>query len=103
ITPPADGQAMEFSGGAEKFTGDLTLVEDPKSRAVIDALGYRNISGSMDMEGSWQPSDGKMALSQYDITVDDAGTFGMTFDISGYTVDFVKSLQEMQKKMAAKP
>lgn len=103
ITPPADGSALEFSGSAEKFTGDLTLVDDPKSKEVIDALGYQSISGSIDLTGSWQPSDGKMELSQYDITVDDAGTFGMTFDVGGYTLDFIKSLQEMQKKMAAQP
>lgn len=103
ITPPEDGKAMDFSGSAEKFTGDLSLIEDPKSKEVINALGYQTISGSLEMEGSWQPSDGKMELSQYDITVDNAGTFGMTFDLSGYTMDFVKSLQEMQKKMAAQP
>jgi hypothetical protein len=103
ITPPEDGKAMDFSGSAEKFTGDLSLIEDPKSKEVINALGYQTISGSIEMEGSWQPSDGKMELSQYDITVDNAGTFGMTFDLSGYTMDFVKSLQEMQKKMAAQP
>jgi len=103
ITPPEDGKAMAFSGSAEKFTGDLSLVEDPKSKDVINALGYQNISGSMEIEGSWQPTDGKMELSQYDITVDNAGTFGMTFDLSGYTMDFVKSLQDMQKKMAAQP
>ena len=103
ITPPADGKAMEFTGKAAKFTGDLSLVEDPKSREVIDALGYQTISGNIEVGGSWQPADGKMQLSQYDITVDNAGTFGMTFDISGYTLEFVKSLQEMQKKMAEKP
>jgi hypothetical protein len=103
ITPPADGKAMEFSGGAEKFSGDLSLVEDPKSKEVINALGYQNITGSIEVGGSWQPTDGKMELSQYDITVDNAGTFGMTFDLSGYTMDFIKSLQEMQKKMAAQP
>jgi len=103
VTPPADGEAMDFTGSVEKFTGDLSLVDDPKSKEVIDALGYRNVSGSIELEGSWQPSDGKMELSQYDITVDNAGTFGMTFDLSGYTTDFVKSLQDMRKKMAAAP
>jgi hypothetical protein len=103
ITPPADGKAMEFSGGAEKFAGDLSLIQDPQSKAVIDALGYQNITGSMEIEGSWQPTDGKMEFSQYDITVDNAGTFGMTFDIGGYTMEFVKSLQDMQKKMAEQP
>jgi len=103
VTPPADGNAMEFTGSAEKFTADLTLVEDPQSRAAIEALGYQNISGDFQMEGTWQPTDGRMALSSYDITVDNAGTLGMTFDLGGYTVEFLKSVQELQKKMAAQP
>ncbi|TIP84392.1 MAG: hypothetical protein E5X60_31500, partial [Mesorhizobium sp.] len=74
ITPPADGKAMEFSGTTEKFNADLTLVEDPKSKDVINALGYQNITGNLAMEGTWQPADGKMELSKYDISVDNAGT-----------------------------
>src|SRR4029079_1595739 len=96
-------KAMEFSGNTEKFTADLSLVDDPKSKEVIDALGYQNISGNLAMAGTWQPSDGKMELSKYDISVENAGTLGMTFDLGGYTLDFIKSLQEMQKKMAAQP
>lgn len=103
ITPPTDGDAMEFSGSAEKFSADLTLAEDPKSREMIEALGYQNITGNFEMAGSWLPSDGRMELSQYDITVDNAGTLGVTFDLGGYTMDFVKSLQDMQKKMADQP
>ncbi|TIO10214.1 hypothetical protein [Mesorhizobium sp.] len=103
VTPPADGKAMEFSGTTEKFNADLTLIEDPKSKDAINALGYQNITGNLAMEGTWQPSDGKMELSKYDISVDNAGTLGMTFGLGGYTLDVIKSLQEMQKKMAAQP
>lgn len=103
VTPPADGQAMEFTGSAEKFTADLSLIEDAQSKAAIDALGYQSISGSFDIAGTWQPKDGQMALTQYDITVDNAGTFGMTFDLGGYTLDFIKSMQDLQKSMAAQP
>ena len=103
IVPPADGKALTFTGGAEKFTGDLSLVQDADSKAMIDALGYQNISGKFDMAGSWEPKDGKMDLSKYDITVDNAGTLGMTFSLGGYTTDFIKSLQQLQKKMAASP
>lgn len=103
ITPPADGKAMEFSATTEKFNADLTLVDDAKSKEAIEALGYQNISGNIDIGGTWQPSDGKMDLSKYDISVENAGTLGMTFGLGGYTVDFVKSMQEMQKKMAAQP
>ena len=103
ITPPEDGKAMELEGAIEKFTADLTLIEDPQSKAAIEALGYQNINGYAEMAGSWQPSDGRMELSQYDISVEKAGTFGMTFDFGGYTVDFVKSVQELSKKLAEQP
>ena len=77
ITPPADGKAMEFSATTEKFNADLTLVDDPKSKEVIEALGYQNIKGNIDIACTWQPSDGKMELSKYDVSVENAGTLGM--------------------------
>jgi len=103
ITPPSADKAMAFTGGAEKFTADLSLVTDPQAKAAIEAMGYQNITGSLDVAGSWQPSDGRMGFTTYDITVDDAGTFGMAFDLGGYTPDFIKALQDMQKKMAEQP
>ncbi|WP_442578052.1 hypothetical protein ACSBOB_21165 [Mesorhizobium sp. ASY16-5R] len=103
LTAPAADKAMEFTAGADKFSADLSLVEDPQAKAAIEAMGYQNITGSLDFAGSWQPSDGRMAMSTYDITVDGAGTFGMTFDFGGYTLDFIKAMQDLQKKMAEQP
>lgn len=103
ITPPADGKAMDFTANTGKFNADLTLVDDPKSKEAIEALGYQNISGNIAMAGTWQPSDGKMELSKYDIAVDNAGKLGMTFNLGGYTLDFIKSMQAMQKQLAAQP
>jgi hypothetical protein len=103
LTPIADGKPMQFTGAAEKFSADLSDVEDPQSQAVINALGYQNINGSFQMAGSWQPTDGHIGLSQYDITVENAGTFGMTLDLGGYTPDFVKSIKDIQKQMASAP
>ena len=103
IDAPEEGKPMEFTGAAEKFTADLSEVEDPASKAFIQAAGYQTINGFFELAGSWQPTDGQMTLSQYDITVDKAGTFGMTFDLGGYTPELIKQLQEMQKTMAANP
>lgn len=103
MTPPTDGKPMEFSGAVKNFTADLTIVEDPASKAVIEGLGYQTISGSAEMAGTWQPTDGRMALTQHDITVDDAGTLGVTFDIGGYTPSFMQSVQDLQKKIANQP
>ena len=103
ITPPDGEKPMAFSGSAEKFTADLSLIEDPQTQAALKAMGYETISGYFELAGSWQPSDGRMAFNQYDITVENAGTFGMTFDIGGYTADFIKSMQDLQKQMADQP
>ena len=103
ITPPEEGKAAEFTGGAEKFTADLTLASDPQSKAVIDAMGYQTINGDFQVSGTWNPADGQMEMSQYDITVENAGTFGMTTTIGGYTTDFIKALRDLQKQMAAAP
>lgn len=103
ITPPADGKPMSFTGAAEKFTADLTLIQDPQTKAAVDAMGYQTINGFFEMEGTWQPTDGRMGFTKYDISVENAGTFGMTFDLGGYTPEFIKSMQEMQKKMADQP
>lgn len=103
MTAPVDGNPMEITGSVEKFTADLTAIEDPASRAVIDGLGYQTISGNIEMSGSWKPTSGRMALTQHDITIDDAGTLGVMFDIGGYTPSFMQSIQELQKKMASQP
>jgi hypothetical protein len=103
ITPPADGKALAFSATTEKFNADLTLVDDPKSKEVVNALGYQNITGNFKMAGTWQPADGRLELSKYDISVDNAGTLGVTFNFGGYTLDVIKSLQEIQKKIASQP
>ena len=103
ITPSGDGKPMEFSGSTEKFSADLTQTEDPQSKAVIEALGYQHIDGDLELNGSWNPADGKLEISQYDITVDNAGTFGLTVDLGGYTPAFLKSMQDMQKQMAEQP
>ena len=103
VTQPADSKPLEFTGAAESFSADLSQAEDPQSKAVIEALGYQTIKGSLEMAGSWQPSDGQIGLSQYDITVENAGTLGLTLDLGGYTTDFVKQLQDIQKKVAADP
>lgn len=104
MTPPKDGEALEFAGSAEKFTADLaSAATDAESRKAIEALGYGTISGYFEMSGSWHPGDGQLELAQYDLSVDNAGTLGISLALGGYTLDFVKSLQELQKKMAAQP
>ena len=100
MTAPDGGKPMEFTGAAESFNVDLALVEDPKTKDIINALGYDALEGSFKMAGTWQPSDGRWSLSQYDISFDDAGTIGTTLDFGGFTPEVVKSIRELSAKMA---
>ena len=101
VTPPEGDGELAFTGGAERFSADLSAAEDPKQTEVLSRLGYEQVSGSMAFAGSWAAGDGRLKLSQYDFVVDDAGTLGITFDISGYTPAFIKSLRETSERMAA--
>jgi len=103
ISAPADGKPMEFTGAAEKFTADLSQAEDKQMADTAAALGYSTITGFFETAGSWNPADGRMGFTQYDISVENAGTFGMTVDLGGYTPEFIKSMQDMQKQMAEAP
>jgi hypothetical protein len=101
VTPPKDGNPMEFSGGAEAFSLSLEGVDDEASRETITAMGYEKLDGYFKLEGSWNPDDGMLSLSQYDVTVNDAGTFGFSFELGGYTSEFLASVRQIQAQMAA--
>lgn len=103
VSPPEDGGPMEFSGAAESFHVDLAGVEDESARAALDKMGYQQLGGYLEMAGSWNQSDGHLALSQFDISVEDAGTFGISLDLGGYTPELMASLRKLQAQMAANP
>lgn len=103
ITPSGEGTPMEFSGAAEGFTVDLSIVEDPQQAAVIKALGYEKLEGFMEMDGSWNPADGQLTLGTYSMSVVNAGSLGLSFDLGGYTPELIASLRQMQKQMTENP
>ena len=103
VTEPEGGTPMDFTGAAERFTLDLSLMEDESQLAVVDALGLRQMEGYIETEGSWNPEDGRIEISQYDMTVVDAGTIGFTLDLGGYTPSLLASLRALQKQMAENP
>lgn len=103
ITEPDGDTPMDFSGAAESFTLDLSLIEDEDQLAVMEALGLKEMEGYFEIEGSWNPNDGRIEFSQYDMTVVEAGTIGFTVDLGGYTPSLIASLRELQKQMAENP
>lgn len=103
LTAPTESSPLEFSGAAEQITLDLTTMPDPQPKAILEQLGYLKMDGFFEVAGTWNPSDGLMNLTQYDLTVNNAGTLGLAFSLGGYTPAFIEQLQAMQAQLAANP
>ena len=93
-------ESMSFVGAVENFWLDVaTLADNSDARSKLSEYGYEELSGSVDMAGSWALADGRMKITRYDVKVENAGTLAITADISGYTPEFIRTLQDMQNKM----
>jgi hypothetical protein len=101
ISPLTETSPVTFTSDVASFKADLTDVEDPKTKDALEALGYQTISGKIGINGTWNVPDGRLNFEKIDFTADNAGTFGLSFDISGYTLDFIKGLQETTKTIEA--
>ena len=100
MTPYVAGEAMNFDMAFTGIHGDLTKIPDPKSQEAFTAMGYTEVNGTITAKGSWNPTDGHMAITEGAYDFKDVGRINMTADISGYTPAFVKALQDMNKNAA---
>ncbi len=96
--PDGGGQAS-YTSTVENFSINSSSFPEPEARAVFAALGYSVVEGSLDSNGIWNPEDGRMTVDRMALQVKDAGTLDFNLDIAGYTLEFLESLQTMQKKM----
>lgn len=101
MSPLIEGKVIEMTTTLGGFNANLGLVDDPKTKATLEELGYSEISGNFDAAGTWNPASGEAVLSKYDLTVDKAGTFGSRLTLGGYTLDFLNSLQALSKEIPA--
>jgi hypothetical protein len=103
LSAPTDSTPLEFEGAAESMSLDFTTMPDPQAKGMLEQLGYVKMDGFFEVGGSWNPSDGMLSLSKYDLTVNNAGTLGLAFSLGGYTPAFIEQLTAMQGQLAANP
>ena len=91
-----EGQPIAMTGAASGISADLASVDDVKFKEGLTKLGYgTSFTGDIALGGSWNPSDGRMEISKYDIKIDDIGTLSILFTLSGYTADLAQRLQKL--------
>lgn len=79
---------------------DLSTVANPEAQQMLEALGYEQLTGSLAMAAGWAVETGEIDVSDFSLSFDDVGTLSLNFNISGYTLDFIETLEETQEAAA---
>ena len=96
-----DADGGYFSGYAiEGISADLSAVEDPEVRPLIEAFEIEQLGASMTGEGTWWPDTGRLELSDASFVLDNLGSLRMTLAIEGYTRELYDELTKINVKMA---
>jgi len=82
---------------------DLGNVKDTKTRDALKQLGYETLTGDVKMVGTWDRQSGLIELEDYSLTLDDVGRLSLSLEISGYTPEFIKAMQQARSSAASNP
>lgn len=103
LTAAEDQSKFDFDATVSGVNIDLTSAPDPKAQEAITALGLQTINGEVTMKGAWTLADGKFELNEYAFDFADVGRLDINFSLSGYTLDFVKAMQEASRAAESNP
>ena len=103
LTPAHDDSGFDFTGDISAIKADLSDVKDPSSQGTIDKLALQHIDGALTMKGSWEIKPGTVNIEDFGLDLANVGRLDLSLGISGYTMEFMKSLQETAKAAEANP
>ncbi|MCF3642298.1 hypothetical protein LXM94_20210 [Rhizobium sp. TRM95111] len=103
ITRMENDAGIEFDATLSDIKADLSQVEDPKAKDTIQKLGMQTLGGEVTMSGSWELASGTLSVDEYAFDFTDVGRLDLSFAISGYTMDFIKGVQDAMKVSQANP
>ncbi|MDK1384974.1 hypothetical protein QN224_06075 [Sinorhizobium sp. 8-89] len=103
LTRQENDAGFDFDATLAGLKADLSDVDDAKAKEAIEKLGLAMLDGEVTMKGSWELQSGNVALDEYAFDFKNVGRLNIAMDFSGYTLQFMKSLQEATKAMEANP
>lgn len=103
LTLREDESGFDFDGAFKSMKADLSKAEDPQSKDAIEKLALQHIQGDITMKGAWELAPGTIDISEFAFDFTNIGKLNLGFKISGYTMPFVKSLQDAMKQSEANP
>lgn len=101
LTLREDESGFDFDGAFKGLKADLSKASDVQSKEAIEKLALQHIQGDITMKGAWDLTPGTIDVSEFAFDFNNVGKLNLAFKISGYTMPFVKSLQEAAKQAEA--
>ncbi len=101
LTLREDESGFDFDGAFKSLKADLSKATDPQSKAVIEKLALQHVNGDITMKGAWELAPGTIDMSEFAFDFSNIGKLNLAFKINGYTLPFVKSLQEAAQQAEA--
>ncbi|MGG7577459.1 hypothetical protein [Rhizobium sp. Nf11,1] len=101
LTLREDESGFDFDGAFKSMKADLTKADDPKSKDAIEKLALQHVQGDITMKGAWELAPGTIDISEVAFDFTNIGKLSFGFKISGYTMAFMKSMQDAIKESEA--
>ncbi|HEY4199221.1 MAG TPA: hypothetical protein VGM83_01550 [Devosiaceae bacterium] len=97
----ADGKVTSVTAEAQLdgLKAPLPAIPDPQAKAFVDALQLTSVSGKAHESMHWNFADGNMNIDDLSLTLDDLGSIAMSFNITGYTTQFLQETNEAQARI----
>ncbi|MBB4289323.1 hypothetical protein GGE16_001339 [Rhizobium leguminosarum] len=103
LTLREDESGFDFDGAFKSMKADLSKAEDPQSKDAIEKLALQHVQGDITMKGAWELAPGTIDISEFAFDFTNIGKLNLGFKISGYTMAFMKSMQDAMKESEANP
>jgi hypothetical protein len=103
LTLREDESGFDFDGAFKSLKADLSKASDTQSKDAIEKLALQHVQGDITMKGAWDLGPGTIDVSEFAFDFTNIAKLNLAFKISGYTMPFVKSLQEAAKQAESNP
>ncbi|NKM53160.1 hypothetical protein GFL21_01245 [Rhizobium anhuiense] len=103
LTLREDESGFDFDGAFKSMKADLTKTQDAQSKDAIEKLALQHVQGDITMKGAWELARGTIDISEFALDFTNVGKLNLGFKISGYTMAFMKSMQDAMKESEANP
>lgn len=103
MTQKPGNTGMNIVAKANGVTIDLQAIDGTEGRRKMSLLGFDTLRGNLNLNMGWEFETGRVQVRQYAFTIADLGRLNLKFDISGYTPDIIKAMQQASTAAASNP